>query len=247
MPWKDGYTISNEKSLADADVRWPQGKRCAVHIVVDLSVASGPEGIVARDIRSAPAAFGANEGLDLVLAALEQAWAQGDVRRAGRHRRDRSGPDQVARRARARGGSARLQARGCERVSPREEEKARLDLTTEILTEHHGTPAGGLVLAAEAEGPVCRRHHQPEHHGAADRGRLRLHGQRAGRRHPALLGDGLRQPARDPDAALLLSLRRPVLLDVPACRARGSRTRTCCSATGAPSSTPSTSAAASSR
>ena len=41
MPWKDGYTISDEKSLADADVRWPEGKRCAVHIVVDLSVASG--------------------------------------------------------------------------------------------------------------------------------------------------------------------------------------------------------------
>jgi hypothetical protein len=70
MPWKDRYTVSNERGLADADVRWPQGKCCAVHIVVDLSVASGPEGIVASDIRSAPAAFGASEGLDLVLAAL---------------------------------------------------------------------------------------------------------------------------------------------------------------------------------
>src|SRR5262245_21522108 len=70
MHWKDRYTISNETSVADADVRWPEGKRCAVHIVVDLSVASGPEGIVARDIRSAPAAFGASEGFDLVLAAL---------------------------------------------------------------------------------------------------------------------------------------------------------------------------------
>src|SRR6185295_12871209 len=70
MPWKDGYTISDEKSLADADVRWPEGKRCAVHIVVDLSVASGPEGISVGDIKNAPAEFGAREGLDLVLAAL---------------------------------------------------------------------------------------------------------------------------------------------------------------------------------
>src|SRR5262245_38032075 len=70
MPWKDRYTISNERSVADADIRWPAGKRCAIHIVVDLSVASEPEGIVARDIRSAPAAFGASEGLDLVLVAL---------------------------------------------------------------------------------------------------------------------------------------------------------------------------------
>ena len=63
MPWQDAYTISDEKSLADADLRWPAGKRCAVHIVVDLSVASGPEGISirihldqARTLPAAPAA-----------------------------------------------------------------------------------------------------------------------------------------------------------------------------------------------
>ena len=66
MPWKDAYTISDEKSLADEDLRWPEGKRCAVHIVVDLSVASCSEGVAARDIKSAPAEFGANQGLDLV-------------------------------------------------------------------------------------------------------------------------------------------------------------------------------------
>src|SRR5262245_2710867 len=70
MPWKDGYTISDERSLDDSDVRWPDGKRCAVHIVVDLSFAGGPEGISARDIRSGTAQFGAREGLELVLAAL---------------------------------------------------------------------------------------------------------------------------------------------------------------------------------
>ena len=70
MPWKDRYTISDEIGLADGDLRWPDGGRCAVHIVVDLSVASGPAGIQPRDITSAPAAFAAGEGLDLVLAAL---------------------------------------------------------------------------------------------------------------------------------------------------------------------------------
>src|SRR5262245_59628145 len=70
MPWKDRYTISDERRLADADLRWPQGRRCAVHIVVDLSVAGGPEGISAQDLASMPAEFGAHQGLDLVLGAL---------------------------------------------------------------------------------------------------------------------------------------------------------------------------------
>src|SRR5215813_8401874 len=72
MPWKDRYTISDEKSLADGDIRWPDGRRCAIHIVVDLSVASGPEGILTRDIENPAAEFGAHEGLDLVLATLEK-------------------------------------------------------------------------------------------------------------------------------------------------------------------------------
>ena len=72
MPWKDRYTISDEKSLADGDIRWPEGRRCAIHIVVDLSVASGPEGIVTRDIESPAAEFGVHEGLDLLLATLEK-------------------------------------------------------------------------------------------------------------------------------------------------------------------------------
>jgi peptidoglycan/xylan/chitin deacetylase (PgdA/CDA1 family) len=70
MPWKQGYTISDERSLADHEVIWPDGKRCAIHIVVDLSVASGPDGITARDLASPAAVFAANDGLDLLLAAL---------------------------------------------------------------------------------------------------------------------------------------------------------------------------------
>ena len=37
MPWKERYTISDERTLADADVKWPDGKRCCFRVVVDLS------------------------------------------------------------------------------------------------------------------------------------------------------------------------------------------------------------------
>ena len=45
----------------------------AVHIVLNLSVASGPEGVTRADLETAPAVFALNEGLDLVLAALAAA------------------------------------------------------------------------------------------------------------------------------------------------------------------------------
>ena len=50
MPWKERYTISDEKSLADDEINWPQGARCCVAITVDLSVAAGPDGIRAADL-----------------------------------------------------------------------------------------------------------------------------------------------------------------------------------------------------
>src|SRR6266568_3864133 len=70
MPWKDGYTISDEKSLSDSEVRWPEGYRCCFSITVDLSVASGPEGITEADLASPKAQFGLREGLDRVTNAL---------------------------------------------------------------------------------------------------------------------------------------------------------------------------------
>ena len=129
MPWKDAYTISDEKSLADTDLRWPEGKRCAVHIVVDLSVASGPEGIGARDIKSAPAEFGANQGLDLVLAQLDKhglraTFAVPAVTAEIYPRRIKTLVE--------RGHEVAAHGFKHEDVSalPRAEEKARLDLTT---------------------------------------------------------------------------------------------------------------------
>ena len=63
MPWKERYTISDEKSLADDDIRWPQGARCCVGVTVDLSVAAGADGIRAADLRTPEAEFGAYQGL----------------------------------------------------------------------------------------------------------------------------------------------------------------------------------------
>lgn len=70
MPWKEGYTISDEKSLSDSSIRWPGGARCCVKIVVNLSLASGPAGVRPMDLGSSDAYFTMNEGLDGLLACL---------------------------------------------------------------------------------------------------------------------------------------------------------------------------------
>src|SRR5689334_25411400 len=69
MPWKQGYTISDEVALRDDEVRWPDGNRCCVTVTVDLSVARGLEGIRATDLMHPDAYFAAHDGLDQ-LAAL---------------------------------------------------------------------------------------------------------------------------------------------------------------------------------
>jgi peptidoglycan-N-acetylglucosamine deacetylase len=70
MPWKQGYTISDETSLKDAALHWPSDAQCCVSITVDLSLASGPAGITAADLQSSPAYFGLHDGLDQLLAVL---------------------------------------------------------------------------------------------------------------------------------------------------------------------------------
>src|SRR5262245_35743693 len=72
MPWKQGYTISDEVGLRDADVRWPDGTRCCMTVTVDLSVARGPEGIRATDLAHPDAYFAAHDGLDQLLATLRR-------------------------------------------------------------------------------------------------------------------------------------------------------------------------------
>lgn len=72
MPWKDGYTISDERSLTDDAVRWPDGFRCCFSITVDLSVAFGPEGVTEADLAGPKAQFGLREGFDRIKDALDR-------------------------------------------------------------------------------------------------------------------------------------------------------------------------------
>ena len=72
MPWKQGYTISNETTLADSDLRWPDGNRLCFGITVDLSVARGPDGIRVADIQRPDAFFAMNDGLEQVLLVLRK-------------------------------------------------------------------------------------------------------------------------------------------------------------------------------
>lgn len=72
MPWKNGYTISDEKSMSDGSIRWPDGARCCIKIVVNLSLATGPDGIRPGDLCSSDAYFSMHEGLDALLKALDR-------------------------------------------------------------------------------------------------------------------------------------------------------------------------------
>ncbi|MBM3646913.1 MAG: hypothetical protein FJX11_03895 [Alphaproteobacteria bacterium] len=72
MPWKDRYTISDERTLLDSDVRWPDGKRCCFRIVVDLAPPSGPAGIAPQDLATPDAYFGLHGGLDALLGVLDR-------------------------------------------------------------------------------------------------------------------------------------------------------------------------------
>jgi peptidoglycan/xylan/chitin deacetylase (PgdA/CDA1 family) len=72
MPWKRNYTISDEIGMPDAEVRWPEGRRCCFSIVVDLSVASGPAGVTEADLLQPASHFGMNEGLDRTLNVLQR-------------------------------------------------------------------------------------------------------------------------------------------------------------------------------
>jgi peptidoglycan/xylan/chitin deacetylase (PgdA/CDA1 family) len=151
MPWKDGYTISDEKSLDDKDIRWPDGRRCAVHIVVDLSLAGGPEGISAKDLCSGTALFGAGEGLDLVLAALAEHGLKATF----------AVPAVMARidPARIRGLVAaghEVAAQGLRHEDtsalPRAEEKARIELATGIIADVTGRkPSGWFSLPRQSD------------------------------------------------------------------------------------------------
>jgi peptidoglycan/xylan/chitin deacetylase (PgdA/CDA1 family) len=69
MPWKDNYTISDERTLADR-LEWP-GKACLCLLInVNLNFASGIGGVRPEDLDNDQAAFAFGDGLDALLGAL---------------------------------------------------------------------------------------------------------------------------------------------------------------------------------
>src|SRR5262249_56709298 len=151
MPWKQGYTISDEKSLADSELRWPDSARCCVAMTVDLSVASGQEGVTAADLTAPEALFGANQG----LAALREVLRRHAMRAtftapaiiAHIHR------DLVRSRI-AEGHEIAAHGFRHEDVSglERDEERQRIARTTEILADvTGGKPAGWFSLPRQGD------------------------------------------------------------------------------------------------
>ena len=72
MPWKDGYTISDERSIADGDVRWPIGKACSFTVVVSLDPQCGPDGLVAASLQTPEAYYGMHRGLESLRGVLSK-------------------------------------------------------------------------------------------------------------------------------------------------------------------------------
>lgn len=151
MPWKDGYTISDERSLTDDQIHWPDGNRCCVSITVDLSVASGPAGIGERDLISPRAQFGARDGLEQVRAALRRFGLRATV--ATPAVTAMVDPDTIRALA-ADGHEIAAQGLRHEDVTglDRAEEAARIARATEILTEITGKrPAGWYSLPRQGD------------------------------------------------------------------------------------------------
>lgn len=151
MPWKDNYTVSNERTIPDAELRWPDGRTCCVSITVDLSLAQTGEGLKPAELTSNVGRFAMAEGLDNLLgllgkhglkatfatpAAMVKVYGPklGEILRAGH---------EIA-----------AEALLHEDVSglPREVEKARLERTTAILSDAIGkAPAGWFMLSRQGD------------------------------------------------------------------------------------------------
>lgn len=151
MPWKDRYTISDEVGLADADVSWPDGKRCCVTLTVSLGSASGPQGLTAADMRTPQAYFAAKGGLEQLLRVVDKHHLRATFAVPG--------VLAPAYRSRLRSlvtGGHEIAALGFrhEDVSTleRDEEAARLSRTTALIAEATGAaPVGWFALPRQSD------------------------------------------------------------------------------------------------
>lgn len=151
MPWKDGYTVSNERTIPDGELRWPDGKSCCVSITVDLSLAATGEGLKASELSTPVARFAMTEGLDNLLGLLKRHGLKATFAVPAAIARIH-GPR--LREIQAEGHEIAAEALLHEDVSglPREIEKARLEQTTAILSDIIGeAPAGWFMLSRQGD------------------------------------------------------------------------------------------------
>ncbi|MFO1080088.1 MAG: polysaccharide deacetylase family protein [Reyranellaceae bacterium] len=151
MPWKDRYTISDEKSLADSEIVWPDGNRCCFRIVVDLSPACGPDGLKPQDLATPEAYYGLHGGLDSLLDTLRRYGLEATF----------AVPAAIAEihADRVRGlyrEGHEIAAHGFKREDPsrlsRDDEQARIRRTTEILAAVTGErPSGWFSLPRQSD------------------------------------------------------------------------------------------------
>ncbi len=151
MPWKQNYTISDEVGLSDGEVAWPDGAQCCFAVNVDLSLAKTGAGLQPRDLSDWKAMFGRNEGQPQLLAVLERHNMKATF----------AVPAAMAKlladelRELAENGHE-IAAHGLkhEDVSElsREDEQARMNLATEMLSEVMGRrPRGWFSLARQGD------------------------------------------------------------------------------------------------
>lgn len=142
MPWKQGYTISDETGLKDGELAWPAAARCAVQVVVDLNIATAAEGITAKDLESDAAVFAATEGLAQLRAVLARHAIRATIATPGALARLR--PATI--RALAADGheiaAAPLLGEDVATLA-RDAEAARLALTTSLVADAAGTAPQG--------------------------------------------------------------------------------------------------------
>jgi peptidoglycan/xylan/chitin deacetylase (PgdA/CDA1 family) len=151
MPWKEGYTITDEKSLNDEDVQWPDKQQCAASIVVDYSVEAGSDGIGHKDIERHVAEFGRKVEIWRLLDLFEKYSVRATF--AVPAIMAETYPESV-REITKRGHEVAAHGYRREDVSKfdMEEEKKRLDLTSQILEESCGErPRGWFSLPRQQD------------------------------------------------------------------------------------------------
>ena len=155
MPWKEGYTISNERTMKDDEISWPDNQQIAVRIVVDYSVDAAGDGIGRKDIQSHVAQHGKRVEIWSLLDLFEKHNLRATF--AVPAIMAETFPESV-REAIKRGHEVAAHGYLHEDVSKLEqdEEKRRLDLTTEFLEEICGhKPLGWFSLPSRKDEFGC--------------------------------------------------------------------------------------------